>query len=456
MAGRLLFDVSALVQWYSYFSNPIGVPRVTQNILGSSPILGHPNVEFIARGPGSRRFYLVPRNTIRDLNDPERRGAAIANLRGMFARSMMLAKPSDLLREVTLAHLPYVWLGLIRLSFLWEIWCARNIRHRPLSLVQVQPATAHDVIVNLGDFWSQRFLTDALIALKKSSSATYIHLVHDLFPISHPQSINPFFSKIWRSQFANLASHVDHWMTNSEFVREELQKVLLQRRLKIQPISVISMGSDSFDNVAAGDPQSDSQVLKKFGLEGKTYILHVGTIEARKNILPLIDAMTAARRRRSEETPALVLVGGAGWQSGEVGDRLKATANEGGTVFWLRNVTDKELPALYRGASFSVVPGLLEGWGLPVRESLVNGIPCIASNAGALPEAGGDFALYFDPIDPTALQSALEKWIGDSTALGRARENLVHCLKQGLKFPRWDDAGSQVLRVAADAKQNKP
>lgn len=455
MSGRLIFDVSALVQWYSYFSNPIGVPRVTQNILGSSPILGHSNIEFIARGPGSRRFYRVPRNTIRDLNDPTRRLRAIANLRGLFARSMMLAKISDLVREATLAHIPYIWLGLTRLSFLWEIWCARSVRHRPLSLVLAEPATSQDVIVNLGDFWSQRFLADALIALKKSSGATYIHLMHDLFPISHPQSIDPFFSEIWRAQFEKLASQVDHWMTNSEFVREDLQKVLLQRRLEIRPISVISMGADSLDTVAMGDLQGDHEVLKKFGLEGKPYVLHVGTVEARKNILPLIDALTATRRLRPQETPALVLVGAAGWQSSEVSDRLKATANEGGTVFWLRNVTDKELPALYRGASFSVVPGLLEGWGLPVRESLVHGVPCIASTAGALPEAGGAFALYFEPTDPTALQCAIEKWIGDSATLQKVRADLMHCLKQGLNFPRWDDAGSQVLQVARDAKQNR-
>jgi glycosyltransferase involved in cell wall biosynthesis len=241
-------------------------------------------------------------------------------------------------------------------------------------------------------------------------------------------------------------------MTNSEFVREDLRAVLAQRHLEKRPIAVIAMGSDSFDRDAVGDPQTDGLVLEGFGLKGRRYVLHVGTIEARKNILPLLDAMAALRSGRAEDTPALVLIGAAGWQSQEVADRLKVTANEGGTVFWLRNVTDKELPALYRGASFSVVPGSLEGWGLPVRESLVHGVPCIASNAGALPEAGGDFALYFDSSDPKGLQTALEKWIKDTTALNKARIKLEQYLKEGLQFPRWDDAGLEVLRVAARAK----
>jgi glycosyltransferase involved in cell wall biosynthesis len=447
LPGRLLFDVSALVQWYSYFSNPIGVPRVTQNILGSAPISANPNVEFIARGPGSQRFYRVPKQTVRDLSDPDRRMAAVANLRGLFARSMMLGNIRDLLREATFSRLPYYLLGLSKLSRIWEIWCAKSIHHLPVNLVLLGSVTEHDIIINLGDFWSQRFLVDALIALKKSSGAPLVHMMHDLFPISRPKSIHPFFSQIWRDQFENLVPHVDRWMTNSEFVRQDLLGFLAQRHLESRPITVIPMGSDSFALKSEDNSQSDSQVLSKFGLAHKSYVLHVGTVEARKNIMPLIDAMTALRHRRSGRTPALVLIGGVGWQSKEVVDRLKATANEGGTVSWLRDVTDRELPALYRGASFSVIPGLLEGWGLPVRESLIHGVPCIVSSAGALPEAGGDLAVYFDPRDPAGLQSALEGWIGDSDALEEARTQLARRLKEGLKFPTWDDAGDTVLRV---------
>ncbi len=281
-------------------------------------------------------------------------------------------------------------------------------------------------------------------------------MMHDLFPISRPESIYPFYSRIWREQFENLAPHVDFWMTNSDFVRKDLRDFLVPRHLEGRPISVIPMGSDSFSFEHLSNTPEDYQVLSKFNLVHTPYVLHVGTVEARKNILPLIDAMTTLRCRRSEETPALVLIGRAGWQSKEVADRLKATANEGGAVFWLRNVTDKELPALYRGASFSVIPGVLEGWGLPVRESLVHGVPCIVSSAGALPEAGGDLVLYFDPSEPAGLQSALERWIGDSVSLGIARTQLADRLKRGLRFPTWDDAGVQVLRVAAAAQLSKP
>lgn len=451
MPGRLLFDVSALVQWYSYFSNPIGVPRVTQKILRSQPIISNSHVEFIARGPGARTFYRVPREIIRDLSDPDRHRHAVASLRGLFARSMTLSTVRGLLGEANLFHLPYVIMGLARLGGFWEAWCARSYRHQPAPLVPLAPPAEDDVIINLGDFWSQRHLADALIALKRSSGATLIHMMHDLFPINWPGSIHPLFSKIWREQIENLAPYVDHWLTNSEFVREDLRRFLSIRHLEGRPITVIPMGSDSFDFEAARNPRYDREVLASRGLLDRPYVLHVGTVEARKNIIPLIDAMTALRRGNLSEVPLLVLVGGAGWQSKLVTDRLKATTNEDGTVIWLRNVTDRELPALYRGASFSVVPGSLEGWGLPVRESLVHGLPCIVSDAGALSEAGGDLASYFDPENPTGLQSALEEWIGNKTALSAARGQLEKRLKEGLAFPTWNEAGAQVLQAAATA-----
>ncbi|MDT8349839.1 glycosyltransferase, partial [Roseomonas mucosa] len=91
--------------------------------------------------------------------------------------------------------------------------------------------------------------------------------------------------------------------------------------------------------------------------------------------------------------------GRVGWLVADLMQQLENAEWLGGKIRLVRDPSDEELLALYRGCRFTLFPSLFEGWGLPVSESLALGRPCIASNRTSLPEAGGALARYFDPDD---------------------------------------------------------
>ena len=242
MSYRVFFDVSGLVQWYAYLQNASGIQRVMESVLGVTQLAHHPDVEFIARALGSEKFYKINPDIICGLSDPISRRASIACLRRIFGDSTRLASPLSLLREMRSIHVPYVALGWGRLGAAWE---AFNCGCWPTPTRRLQLATAPgrgDVIVSLGDFWCHGGHVDALIRLKKRSEATLIQMIHDLVAIYQPQWTHPHYGRELVLQLEKLAPHVDHWLTNSQYVKGQLASFLLERGLPTSAIDVLPMG----------------------------------------------------------------------------------------------------------------------------------------------------------------------------------------------------------------------
>lgn len=449
MPRRLLFDVSGLLSWYAYFRHPSGVQRVTEHLLNSSAIQGYERTEFVARALGSDVLYVVEREALKELCDFRRRPLGIAKLRGIFAQSMRLASRSKLRRELRYFHLPYVIGGALGLEAAIEAHFSRQIPRRRPALRTITGLSASDSFFNPGDFWCHDGYVGSMIEMSRRTGMRYVQLVHDLFAIDRPDWTHPQFGHVIAGEFGRLAPHVDRWFTTSEFVRSTLSDYLVVHALQERPIDVIPMG---WHAVGASSGKTDldrgQQVLGKYGLSGKKYILHVGTVEPRKNLMALIEAMSDIRKQSSTPVPYCVLVGRQGWRSEAIRRHLEATQFEDGMVVWLKNVSDCELGALYHGAQFAVVPSTLEGWGLPIRESLAHGLPCIASRAGGMEEAGQNLATYFDPDDADGLKTAIAYWIGNEEALQHTRSRLEAHFKSEANFRSWDAAGAAILRAA--------
>jgi glycosyltransferase involved in cell wall biosynthesis len=161
--------------------------------------------------------------------------------------------------------------------------------------------------------------------------------------------------------------------------------------------------------IPGGDPETP--VL---GLEPRTYLLFVGTVEPRKGIDILL-AAHAALRRQGHPGLRLVIAGPPGW--GET------PALDGPGVVAPGRIDEVTLDALYRGAAALAVPSRAEGFGLPVLEAMARGCPVVASDAGALPEVLGDAGLLVKPGDADDLAGALQRILTDdslATTLGAA------------------------------------
>ncbi len=135
------------------------------------------------------------------------------------------------------------------------------------------------------------------------------------------------------------------------------------------------------------------------------FLLYLGTLEPRKNITTLIEAYAQSRKTYAIREK-LVLAGGKGWLYDEIFERVQQLDLETEVIF-PGFVSDAEQRFWYAAASAFVYPSLYEGFGIPVAEALVSGIPVVTSNVSSLPEAGADIALCIDPHNVEAMAAAI-------------------------------------------------
>ncbi|MBI4607399.1 MAG: glycosyltransferase family 4 protein [Candidatus Rokubacteria bacterium] len=152
-------------------------------------------------------------------------------------------------------------------------------------------------------------------------------------------------------------------------------------------------------------------VLDRYGLAAKGYLLFVGSLEPRKNLLTLLRAYETLYER-DDNPPALVLAGGPGWRNRELLARLRASPCAA-SIRRVGYLDDEEIPMLTSGAACVVYPSLYEGFGLPPLEAMACGVPVVGSDIPALREVVGEAALLVDPRSSAELAQAIDRVLGD-------------------------------------------
>jgi glycosyltransferase involved in cell wall biosynthesis len=180
-------------------------------------------------------------------------------------------------------------------------------------------------------------------------------------------------------------------------------------------------------------------VRRQYGLPDQ-FLIFVGTIEPRKNLTRLVEAIQFLHDQ-GIRVP-LVIVGAKGWLYDDFFRRLDELEVRG-CVLFPGYVPSADLPALYTAATAAVMPSVYEGFGLPVLEAMACGTPVVSSNASCLPEIGGSAALWFDPYDVSEMAEAIRTVWTDGDR--RARMSATG-LEQAGKFT-WDRAAQETLAV---------
>ncbi len=232
--------------------------------------------------------------------------------------------------------------------------------------------------------------------------------IHDLIHLMDDNT--PMKARAYARVMTNTAARkAEQIITVSEF-----SKTQLIERLGVQPakITVIPNG------VARRFRPLDEHgyVRRREMVRPKwRYFLYVGNLKPHKNLVRLLRAVALFLRKTQLAWKLLVV--GRGTRE-ETNQLLEHSSRLGIThsVMFLNDVTDEMLPELYSRAEFCVLPSLLEGFGLPVLESMASGTPVVCSRTASLPEVGGDAARYFDPLDVEDMATAIEA-VATSAAL---------------------------------------
>lgn len=171
------------------------------------------------------------------------------------------------------------------------------------------------------------------------------------------------------------------------------------------------------------------------------YVIHVGTLQPRKNITRLLDAFERVHNSQfTIHDSQLVLAGQPGWLADDLIARATAMSDR---VRLLGHVAQADLPALISGARALAMPSLYEGFGFPVLEAMACGTPVVTSNVSSLPEVAGDAALLVDPHDTDALADALTRLLTNDDLRAELRQR---GLQRAHQFT-WQRTAQQTLAV---------
>jgi glycosyltransferase involved in cell wall biosynthesis len=247
--------------------------------------------------------------------------------------------------------------------------------------------------------------------------------IHDLAHEHFPEYFHPVEALRMKKLVRWSAKRASHIMTISEFSAADIARRFDLPREKITVAHLAA--SPDFHPRDKG--QSQEHLARKYSLSFP-FILYVGRIQARKNLLRLVEAY--ARLRKQGLDAKLVLVGKKDWQSGQLLEKIKQLALQDSVVF-PGFVPFDDLPIFYNAAEVFVFPSFFEGFGLPVVESMASGIPTITSFGSSLQEVAGDGALLIDPGDTDSITDALGKVLGDP---GLRQDLAVRGLKRSKEF----------------------
>jgi glycosyltransferase involved in cell wall biosynthesis len=230
--------------------------------------------------------------------------------------------------------------------------------------------------------------------------------IHDLIFLRYPElypAIDRFF---YRQKFRKACEQADVIVAVSEQTKRDIMEFYGISSEKIQV--VYQDCHEVFQRKASPQRRPPLPLYGsergsfKYGIT-KPYVLCVGTIEARKNQLRLVQAFLAAQLADAQ----LVLVGGKTKFQQEIESFVAKNQLET-KVRILNNVPFADLPALYQSARLFAYPSFFEGFGIPIVEALHSGVPVIAATGSCLEEAGGDGGLYVNPKDTDELAQKLQ------------------------------------------------
>jgi glycosyltransferase involved in cell wall biosynthesis len=268
--------------------------------------------------------------------------------------------------------------------------------------------------------------------------------VHDLgflhYPEAHPPAQRAYLR--WSTGFS--ARGATRVLADSQATARDLAA---HYRIPPDKISVVYPGRDEA-LVRVDDPARLAAVRAKYDLP-QAYLLHVGTLQPRKNLMRLVDAFNKLLDNSKLEI-GLVLAGRKGWLYEPIFQRVEALGLAG-RVRFVDYVEAEDMAALYSGARAFVFPSLYEGFGFPVLEAMACGTPVICSNTSSLPEVAGEAALLVNPAEVGELAGAMRRVLSDDAL----RADLVRRgFEQAGKFS-WERAAREtlaVLEAAADGR----
>ncbi len=273
----------------------------------------------------------------------------------------------------------------------------------------------------------------------KMTNIPTVYSIYDLslrrFRETHPRERVWFFEYFLKRRM----SYATHILTISKFIRQE---IIDEFSVPPEMVTAIPLAPDPIFGLRTAEEVK--KVKQQYKLP-ESYLLFVSSLEPRKNINLLIEAMHSV----SVDIP-LVLVGWQGWGDKDWLEKIKSTSLKN-RIHIIGHVPDEHLVEIYNGATALVYPSLYEGFGLPIVEAMACGCPVICSNAASMPEAAGDAGLFINPQKSNELSDAIETVVMNS----EKRTELIRRGHLQAKSFSWERTANETLTLFKKVSSQK-
>jgi glycosyltransferase involved in cell wall biosynthesis len=255
-------------------------------------------------------------------------------------------------------------------------------------------------------------------------TAAQVVTVHDLYFLDHPEATVREIRRDYPRLAASHAAKADAVIVNSEYTR-----ALVERRLAVPA-----------DRIAVCYPGAPAWRVREEPVEPGP-ILHIGTIEPRKNVEKVVGAYQALKSLLPGAPPLVF--------AGQVDVPVQDPPDP--AIRFLGYVEEDERLELYRRASMLVIASKDEGFGLPALEAMTIGLPVVAADRGSLPEVLGGAGILVDPDRPAEIAQAMQRLLSDPAL---RREQAAKGVARAIDF-NWEASASRLAKAFADALARK-
>ncbi|NML25951.1 glycosyltransferase family 4 protein [Zoogloea dura] len=236
-----------------------------------------------------------------------------------------------------------------------------------------------------------------------------LFFLHDLIPISHPEYCRPGEAERHHRRLETMLSVGRGLLVNSQATLEELTSYVAERDIDMPPCKVAPLAPASL-----GRPALESYI-------SGPYFVVLGTIEPRKNHLLLLHVWRQLVEEMGPGAPKLVLIGQRGWECEQIVDLLERCTSLQAVVVERSRCDDLELANWLGHSRALLFPSFIEGYGMPLVESLRLGVPVIASDLPVFREIVGDIPDYLDPVDGLGWKRHILEYLPDDSVSRRAQ-----------------------------------
>lgn len=312
------------------------------------------------------------------------------------------------------------------------------------SLVSIGSKREEDVFFCVGDVYlnldlNYNFYMENLPLLRefKQKGIHAFTMIYDLLPLSMPMVFPSHVPKL-HTKWVKIAAEHTTPICISQSVKNELYE-WSRGKLERDEIEVVELGWD----IASDDSQDAIAFDSDRSLD--FHFLVVSTIEPRKCHKKILQAFEILWDEGANIS--LTFVGQQGWDSEEVVREIVNHSRNGKNLFWFQNIPDPELKRLYQNSSALINASLGEGFGLPLREAIMNKLPLILRDIEVFREVAGNDAWFFVADSPKELSDTIRNWV-KSYELGEIG------VAQSTTFPAWKDTCYQIIQIIQKKLEN--